>query len=68
MDGFRFDLASCLCRDDKGRPMAVPPLIHDISKHPVLSKTKLIAEPWDIGMYQVRGQGLCARGGCAWWG
>lgn len=48
--------------------MAVPPLIHDISKHPVLSKTKLIAEPWDIGMYQVRGQGLCARGGCAWWG
>lgn len=53
VDGFRFDLASCLCRDDKGRPMAVPPLIHDISKHPILSKTKLIAEPWDLGMYQV---------------
>jgi len=33
--------------------MAVPPLIRTISKHPVLSKVKLIAEPWDLGMYQV---------------
>ncbi len=38
MDGFRFDLASALCRDEKGNPMAVPPLIHDIAKDPVLSK------------------------------
>lgn len=38
MDGFRFDLASALCRDAKGNPMAVPPLIHDIAKDPVLSK------------------------------
>jgi len=53
VDGFRFDLASCLCRDDKGRPMQAPPLIRAISKHPLLSKVKLIAEPWDIGMYQV---------------
>ena len=53
VDGFRFDLASCLCRDDKGRPLAAPPLIREIAKHPVLSKVHLIAEPWDLGMYQV---------------
>ncbi|MEW5299319.1 MAG: hypothetical protein WDW36_002345 [Sanguina aurantia] len=53
VDGFRFDLASCLCRDEQGRPLAVPPLIRDIAQHPVLSKVKLIAEPWDLGMYQV---------------
>lgn len=39
--------------DERGNPMAVPPLIRDIAKHPVLSKVKLIAEPWDLGMYQV---------------
>ena len=38
MDGFRFDLASCLCRDPKGQPLEAPPLIHDIAKDPVLSK------------------------------
>lgn len=53
MDGFRFDLASCLCRDNLGNPIPAPPLIRQIAKHPVLSKVKLIAEPWDIGMYQV---------------
>ena len=53
VDGFRFDLASCLCRDAKGNPMVDPPLIREIAKDPVLSKTKIIAEPWDIGMYQV---------------
>ena len=53
VDGFRFDLASCLCRDEKGNPMAVPPLIKSIAQHPVLSQVKLIAEPWDLGMYQV---------------
>eukprot|EP00878_Enallax_costatus_P007157 GHUV01007501.1.p1 GENE.GHUV01007501.1~~GHUV01007501.1.p1 ORF type:complete len:653 (+),score=139.42 GHUV01007501.1:404-2362(+) len=53
VDGFRFDLASCLCRDGKGHPIAAPPLIREIAKHPVLSKVHLIAEPWDLGMYQV---------------
>lgn len=53
VDGFRFDLASCLCRDGRGQPLDVPPLIRAITKDPVLSKVKLIAEPWDIGMYQV---------------
>ncbi|GFR40449.1 hypothetical protein Agub_g977 [Astrephomene gubernaculifera] len=53
VDGFRFDLASCLCRDERGRPLPAPPLIRAISKHPLLSQVKLIAEPWDLGMYQV---------------
>lgn len=39
--------------DEKGAPLPAPPLIREISKHPVLSKVKLIAEPWDLGMYQV---------------
>lgn len=57
IDGFRFDLASCLCRDQWGNALPAPPLIRAISKHPLLSRCKLIAEPWDLGMYQVR---LCA--------
>ena len=38
VDGFRFDLASCLCRDGSGTPLEVPPIIRDIAKDPVLSK------------------------------
>ncbi|CAL5221257.1 g3414 [Coccomyxa viridis] len=54
VDGFRFDLASALCRDPQGQPMAAPPLIRELAKDPVLSKVKLIAEPWDCGgLYQV---------------
>jgi isoamylase len=53
VDGFRFDLASCLCRDANGHPLPAPPLIKEIARHPILSKVHLIAEPWDIGMYQV---------------
>lgn len=34
--------------------MAAPPLIREIAKHPVLGRVHLIAEPWDLGMYQVR--------------
>ncbi|DBB13019.1 hypothetical protein WJX82_006993 [Trebouxia sp. C0006] len=56
VDGFRFDLASCLCRDSNGTPLDVPPIIRDIAKDPVLSNVKLIAEPWDCGgLYQVGG-------------
>ncbi|KAL3138098.1 Isoamylase 3, chloroplastic [Trebouxia sp. C0009 RCD-2024] len=56
VDGFRFDLASCLCRDGSGTPLEVPPIIRDIAKDPVLCKVKLIAEPWDCGgLYQVGG-------------
>jgi glycogen operon protein len=54
IDGFRFDLASIMCRDQDGIPLGNPPLIEEISYDPVLSKCKLIAEAWDAaGMYQV---------------
>ena len=38
-----------------GNPLPVPPLIQQIAKHPILRQRKLIAEPWDLGMYQVGG-------------
>ncbi len=54
VDGFRFDLASILSRDDNGAPMRNPPVIWDIDSDPVLAGTKLIAEAWDPGgLYQV---------------
>ena len=54
VDGFRFDLASILGRDENGAPMAAPPLLEALAFDPVLSKTKLIAEAWDAGgLYQV---------------
>ena len=54
VDGFRFDLASILTRDQDGAPMSDPPLLKMISTDPVLMKTKMIAEPWDAGgLYQV---------------
>jgi glycogen operon protein len=54
VDGFRFDLASILSRDEKGRPIENPPVLWDIESDPVLAGTKLIAEAWDAaGLYQV---------------
>jgi len=54
VDGFRFDLASILSRDDDGRPLANPPVLWDIQSDPLLAGTKLIAEAWDAaGLYQV---------------
>ena len=54
VDGFRFDLASVLARDEAGRPMASPPILWDIESDPVLANVKLIAEAWDAGgLYQV---------------
>jgi isoamylase len=54
VDGFRFDLASILSRDQDGRPMASPPVLWDIESDPVLANVKLIAEAWDAaGLYQV---------------
>ncbi|WZY82736.1 hypothetical protein YC2023_029120 [Brassica napus] len=49
VDGFRFDLASVLCRDTDGSPLSAPPLIRAIAKDSVLSRCKIIAEPWDCG-------------------
>lgn len=54
VDGFRFDLASVLTRDEWGQPMNNPPILWDIDSEPVLAGTKLIAEAWDEGgLYQV---------------
>lgn len=54
VDGFRFDLASVLSRDEKGRPIENPPVLWDIESDPVLAGVKLIAEAWDAaGLYQV---------------
>jgi len=62
VDGFRFDLASVLSRDESGCPLNRPPVLWDIESDPVLAGTKLIAEAWDAaGLYQVG-----SFGGDAW--
>ena len=54
VDGFRFDLASILSRDERGNPIENPPVLWDIESDPILAGTKLIAEAWDAsGLYQV---------------
>lgn len=49
VDGFRFDLASILCRGIDGAPLARPPVVRAIAQDPILERCKLIAEPWDCG-------------------
>ncbi len=53
VDGFRFDLASSLSRDRWGHLSGNPALTARIAEDPLLRTAKLIAEPWDIGGYQV---------------
>jgi isoamylase len=54
VDGFRFDLASILGRDQNGSIMSNPPLLETISEDPILRNSKIIAEAWDAaGAYQV---------------
>jgi glycogen operon protein len=54
VDGFRFDLASVLDRDEAGNLLPNPPVLWDIDSDPDLAGTKLIAEAWDAaGLYQV---------------
>lgn len=54
VDGFRFDLASVLSRDEFGEPLTNPPVLWEIESDPVLAGTKIIAEAWDAaGLYQV---------------
>jgi len=54
VDGFRFDLASILGRDEEGNILANPPLIERIETDPILRNTKIIAEAWDAaGAFQV---------------
>ena len=54
IDGFRFDLASVMTRDEKGNVLSNPPLVEQITTDPILADCKLIAEPWDAsGLYQL---------------
>jgi isoamylase len=54
VDGFRFDLASVMARDEFGQPLKNPPILWEIESDPVLAGTKIIAEAWDAtGLYQV---------------
>jgi glycogen operon protein len=54
VDGFRFDLASVMSRDENGVPLENPPILWEIESDPVLAGTKIIAEAWDAGgLYQV---------------
>jgi len=49
VDGFRFDLAAVLTRDQHGRPADDAPILWEIDTDPVLAGRKLIAEAWDPG-------------------
>lgn len=54
VNGFRFDLASILGRNEDGTPMSKPPLLQSLAFDPILGNVKLIAEAWDAGgLYQV---------------
>ena len=54
IDGFRFDLASALSRNERGEPITDSPILWEIESDPVLAGTKLIAEAWDAaGLYQL---------------
>ena len=54
VDGFRFDLASVMARDEVGRPLRDPPILWEIESDPILAGSKIIAEAWDAaGLYQV---------------
>jgi len=54
VDGFRFDLASVLARDEWGQPLKSPPILWEIESDPILAGSKIIAEAWDAaGLYQV---------------
>ena len=57
VDGFRFDLAPVLARGRDGQFSAAAGFFAALQSDPVLSRTKLIAEPWDIGPggYQLGG-------------
>ncbi|WP_084704076.1 glycogen debranching protein GlgX [Phaeacidiphilus oryzae] len=48
VDGFRFDLAAALARGPHEVDFLTP-FMASVSQDPLLSRVKLIAEPWDIG-------------------
>jgi isoamylase len=54
VDGFRFDLASVLGRDEHGNLLQNAPLLESIAEDYILRDVKIIAEAWDAGgAYQV---------------
>ena len=54
VDGFRFDLASILGRNEDGTPLHQPPLLRSLAFDSIIGNVKLIAEAWDAGgLYQV---------------
>ncbi|MBI3491725.1 MAG: glycogen debranching protein GlgX [Acidobacteria bacterium] len=53
VDGFRFDLASILGRSEGGAFRSSSAFFDAVSQDPVLTRAILIAEPWDLGTYQV---------------
>ena len=55
IDGFRFDLAAIMSRDQDGKLLDPSPLIEEISLDSELLQTKLIAEPWDLSTFQLGG-------------
>jgi glycogen operon protein len=65
VDGFRFNLASILTRGESGEPLSQPPIVYGITLLEKLVETKMIAEAWDLGLYQVGDCGVYRRaGGC----
>lgn len=68
VDGFRFDLATVLGRDELGDYRADSFLLEAIDRDPILSRAKIIAEPWDCGGgYLVGGFGVSkANSGTRW--
>jgi len=50
IDGFRFDLATTLARDENNQFTAQHPLLIAIENEPALKQSKLIVEPWDVGL------------------
>ena len=53
VDGFRFDLAAVFAIDVDGQEKGKTPIIEEIETDPVLSRIKLIAEPWSIRQYML---------------
>ena len=53
VDGFRFDLASVLGREQDGHFQSSASFFDAVSQDPVLNRVIMVAEPWDLGTYQV---------------
>ena len=50
IDGFRFDLAATLARDESNHFNSRHEVLNAMQEDPVISSAKLIVEPWDVGM------------------